>query len=363
MRFHWPTEFYSALLNAFIDISDKVKAYLGQASRSGIKMLPPDINRSECLFKPEDGNIRFGLQGISGLKSQAVGIVSEREAGGCYEDFQDLYDRMANRNDKLNRKAVEGLVWGGAMSELPNSENKAALLKMFPLLESNYKHGADLRQMGQMCLFAGAAKVAMPEMLPVSADEALRQERTALGMYISGHPSDQIIQYAPRLRAYVPVDCLASHGTDQMVDTMGVISRYREFFTRSHERMCVFDIETKFASFRCVVFPKTFAQYADKLDDDRPVCVRGRVSYDAAFETHQMVVDSVMDEVDVRAQFEPMVMLVRNRGEQDRVMAAARRSPGTHPLVLTTPYGRQYKTTLAVQITPALIEMQRSGAS
>jgi DNA polymerase-3 subunit alpha len=203
MSCHWPTEFYAALLNAFIENSDKVKAYLSQAARRGIQLLPPNVNRSECQFKPEQDGIRFGLQGISGLKSQAVGIVREREDGGAYADFQDLYDRLAASGNKLNRTAAEGLIWGGALSSLPESGNQAALLKLFPLLENNYKKEGVFQSMGQMSMFSEAQKISMPEVPDVSEEESLKKGTGNAGHLYPWTP----VPEAPLLCGETPALC------------------------------------------------------------------------------------------------------------------------------------------------------------
>lgn len=361
MSCHWPTEFYAALLNAFIENSDKVKAYLSQAARRGIQLLPPNVNRSECQFKPEQDGIRFGLQGISGLKSQAVGIVREREDGGAYADFQDLYDRLAASGNKLNRTAAEGLIWGGALSSLPESGNQAALLKLFPLLENNYKKEGVFQSMGQMSMFSEAQKISMPEVPDVSEEESLKKEREMLGIYIHGHPSQKLLSYVGKLRHCVPVDELPTCAERGTVGTIGMISNCEPRLTRSREKMCTFRIETQFASFRCIAFPKTYARYADKLTDNSPVYLSGRVTYDEAFESYQMIVESVLDEVDVRTEFEPVLILVANKAQQDKVLDMARKNPGSHPLILDTPQGKRYKTGLSVRMTPRLIEFQKRG--
>ena len=80
LKRHYPVEFFTALLTSWVETTDKVTKYIEICSRKGIKVLPPDINKSGQYFTvdkdPDTGeeNIRFGLAAI---KTVGTGVVDE----------------------------------------------------------------------------------------------------------------------------------------------------------------------------------------------------------------------------------------------------------------------------------------------
>ena len=113
MACHWPAEFFCAMLNAFEDISDKVKNYLAIAARRGIKLLPPDINKSMDKCTVEGDCIRLGFHALSGLNKLSRAIAQVRRTGE-FKSYQEFYERMST-SEKLNKKALESLVNSGAL--------------------------------------------------------------------------------------------------------------------------------------------------------------------------------------------------------------------------------------------------------
>jgi len=52
LKAYYPTEYFAALLASFVDNTEKLKVYISEARRLGIKILPPDVNnRSITSFR------------------------------------------------------------------------------------------------------------------------------------------------------------------------------------------------------------------------------------------------------------------------------------------------------------------------
>lgn len=66
LKAHYPVEFYAALL-ACETKPEMIMQYVSSAKAHGIEILPPDINESAVLHKPEGGAIRFGLGHVKGM--------------------------------------------------------------------------------------------------------------------------------------------------------------------------------------------------------------------------------------------------------------------------------------------------------
>ena len=82
---------------------DKLSEYLSITREMGIKILPPDVNKSENLFTVKDGKIIYGLSGIKNVGSACIeNIIEERKKGGEYKDFVDFVTRLQEDNTKSN---------------------------------------------------------------------------------------------------------------------------------------------------------------------------------------------------------------------------------------------------------------------
>ncbi len=57
-------QYMAALMTSMLSDTAKVAAYIADCRDMGIRLLPPDVNRSEDVFTVEDGAIRFGLGAV-----------------------------------------------------------------------------------------------------------------------------------------------------------------------------------------------------------------------------------------------------------------------------------------------------------
>ena len=80
----------SALLSSVSGDQEKTQLYIEEAQKNGIKVMPPDINKSYAEFAPDGDNIRFGLASIKQVGDVVVeSIIKEREENG---EFKSIYD-------------------------------------------------------------------------------------------------------------------------------------------------------------------------------------------------------------------------------------------------------------------------------
>jgi DNA polymerase-3 subunit alpha len=77
LKAHYTVEYLSALLSSVANDQDKTQAYIEEALKYGIKVLPPDINKSHAEFAPDGENIRFGLNSIKGIGLAVLEMLEE----------------------------------------------------------------------------------------------------------------------------------------------------------------------------------------------------------------------------------------------------------------------------------------------
>lgn len=194
LKTHYPAEFMAAVLSCEMNHTDAVVIMRNECERMGLRLLPPDINRSHLRFTvPAPGEIAYGLGAIKGVGEAAVeGILAERAAHGPFESLFDFCRRIDTR--KTNKRVLEALIYSGALDSLGG--NRATLLKNLPRALQLAEKAADTRSSGQDDLFglgaaSGPREVAGVDMEPAldwPQLERLERERETLGFYLSGHP-------------------------------------------------------------------------------------------------------------------------------------------------------------------------------
>ena len=193
LKAHHCAAFMAATLSSDMDDTDSVKIFVEDARANGLEILPPDVNASAYRFEPVDsGTIRYGLGAIKGVgRPAAEAIVAERERNGPFRDLFELCARIDRR--AVNRRVLEALVRAGALDTLPGhaGRDRAQLLATVGLaLEAAEQAQANVLQAG---LFddlpqAEAMQPAFAAVRPWTERERLKEEKSALGFFLSGHP-------------------------------------------------------------------------------------------------------------------------------------------------------------------------------
>ena len=92
LKANYPVEFFAASMTLDIDNTDKLGLFRQELGRLKIRLLPPDINRSEALFGVEadaDGQlaVRYALAAVRNVgQGAAEGIVASRQPGGALQE-------------------------------------------------------------------------------------------------------------------------------------------------------------------------------------------------------------------------------------------------------------------------------------
>ena len=217
LKAHYPAEFMAALLTQAGDDSDKKAMYLAECRRIGITVLVPDVNESGPSFTPiSRSEIRFGLNAVNGLGAKAVpGIISGR-AKGPYVSFADFLDRIPLST--CSKPAVGALIRGGAFDSIGHTRSS---------LTACYEDGvgqlAGVKKkeaVGQYDLFSAVEDVQLESVAVRDIEEwnketLLTLEREALGLYVSGHPLDELEPVLAGNRTMTIGELLAAIAVDE----------------------------------------------------------------------------------------------------------------------------------------------------
>ena len=192
LKANYPVEFLAASMTLDAGSTDRLNVFRQEAQRLGIKVVPPDVNRSEPHFAcdAEAGAIYYALAAVKGVGRQAMEhLVATREAGGAFRSIGDFARRIDSK--LINKRAFESLVRAGAFDCL--SSNRRQLVELGDAILNESARNTREREMGQSTLFGETA--AADELRLVPTDDWLPYERLteefgAIGFYLSGHPLD-----------------------------------------------------------------------------------------------------------------------------------------------------------------------------
>lgn len=290
LKCHYPAEYMAALLTSVLDSTDKVSAYIAQAKEMGLTILPPDINRSFADFTVQDGNIRFGLGSV---KNVGVGfidkLVYERENGGDFKDFDDFCTRMSRYD--LNRRALEGLICCGAFDGM--GIYRSQLMQIYNSVLDSAADEKRRNVEGQVSLFDDAEtfddSTALPNVPEYPKSELLAMEKMTTGLYLSGHPMEEMRAFAKRIDAVsISAITLANSPESEDEDTeyadgcyttvAGVLASFKTKYTKNGKLMGMGAVEDVTGSIEFLVFENTLQSGGAVFKEGMAVAIYGRIS-------------------------------------------------------------------------------------
>lgn len=285
LKFYYPTEYMCAVMNAYID-SDKLNGYISVAKNMGIKVLPPDINKSFANFSIEDDSIRYGFLGIKGINACANTLEAKRKNGN-YTCLTDLVERTC-----IKKSNVQSLIFSGAIDSF--GYNRNSLDKSLDNIFISVKESVKDKLTGQMSLFdfdvlstnAKADMIVVPEL---KKSLMLEKEKEYTGIYLTEHPLDG---YKELLNS---LNCQEIVFVDEPCESVvfaGVVTDYKIRYTKKDNKpMATFMLEDRSGAISCVIFPDDFENFTVK--ENQIVVVKGSLEEnDFGF---QVIVKSAMD--------------------------------------------------------------------
>ncbi len=289
LKAHYPREYFSALLTSVLGNADKIAEYIAEANRAGIRVLPPDINRSMLDFHVSGEDITFGLLALKNVGRQFVDKLILERIDRPFASFSDFIERMSE-ND-LNRRMVESLIKAGAFDSLGVYRSRLLATLDEALMAVSRKNKGNIS--GQMDMFSmpdsvagGGESIVYPEIPEFSTKDLLYMEREAAGLFFSGHLLDG---YGLHIKSLNPQSIVEITGGEDEEDpdtledgakvcVCGIISSVTQKTTRKGDGMAFATLEDRSGSLELVVFSKQYETYRRHIEEDNAVCVTGTVS-------------------------------------------------------------------------------------
>ncbi len=293
LKYYYPVEFMAAMLTSEQGNTAKAAQYIQFCNEMGIRILPPDVNKSTDVFEVEEGGIRFSMAAIKNVGRGIVkACVRERKENGDFASLTDFCRRMKSAD--VNKRTLEGLIKCGAFDF--TLANRRQLLAVYETVLASVANDAKNNVAGQMTLFSEEeetlTKDTFPPMEEGSARERLAMEKESSGVYLTGHP---LQDYAAQIKrastlsigvlrenaaAFAEGDYASVSVSDgAMVTLCGIIAEKTEKLTKSGQAMAFLTLEDMAGSVRVILFPKVLQSFENYTDVDLVVALRGRVNY------------------------------------------------------------------------------------
>ncbi len=276
LKANHPTAFLAACMSLAIDKTDKLAALKQEVGRLGIKLLPPDINRSVADFRVEladDGSqaIRYALAAVKRVGMAAMEAMCGARRSKPFRDVADFAARVDPA--PLNRMQLENLVRAGAFDTI--EPNRARVFAGVDTILKRAQSNSEEASSGQIGLFGQAAEVQalrLPDTVDWPELERLGYEAEAIGFHLTAHPLDAYRPLLQRLGAVGTGDleAAARDGVGR-VRIAGCVVDRKERPTRQGGKMAWLRVSDPAGMAEITVFSEVLARRRDLLTAGRPV--------------------------------------------------------------------------------------------
>ncbi len=293
LKANYPVEYMVAFLNTYSDNMEKVRSAIAECRRLGIKVLPPDINRSRASFTIEtlpsglsptnvdekgESAIRFGLASIKNVGYSPIEqILSARDSGGDFKSIEDFCYRTDLRN--INKKVLESLIKVGVFDSLGGrKELLDSINKIIALSQTKQR----AKESGQVSMFDLWGQSSLPSSVghPQAEEEAspkqkLLWERELLGVYFS-QPMDFLYREASSPGT---VSCgeINRDMAEETVTVTGMVASVRQAHTKDNHPFVVASVEDLDASIDVVAWPKVYESTRALWQEGNILTIKGVV--------------------------------------------------------------------------------------
>lgn len=281
LKAHYPAAFMAAVLSSDMDNTDKVVMLIDECRTMKLKVLPPNVNNCEYMFKSSgESEVFYGLGAIKGVGEGALeSVIKERTENGLFSDIFDFCRRIDAR--KLNRRVLEALIRAGALDGL--GVNRATLMASLSLALQSAEQYLKDQARGQNDMFGGPAEEAQAITVEEQEDwtekERLEAEKETLGLYLTGHP---IAQYEKELSRFISTrlaNVQSSRNTQEQT-VAGLVVALQTRNTKSGGRIGFMTLDDRSGRLEVAAFTDVYAQFKDLIGKDRLLVIKGPVTED-----------------------------------------------------------------------------------
>lgn len=284
LKAHYPVEFMAALLS-LEDNPDKVPYFLEECKRMKIKIIPPNVNQSDCEFSVAGKEIIFGLRAIKNIGEAAMrSLVEERDKNGKFQHIFELCKRLDAL--AINKTVLESLIASGALDELEGTR-----AQKWQVIETALEQGSDHQRehrRGQTSLFDlldedddnSFTNPVLPDAENWSYLHQLELEKSVLGFYLTGHPLSPYKDLVDLLTT--PRKVIEERSNGKEICLLGVVIAMTKKRDNKGNPMAFIEMEDMSGRFEVSLFKNDFEKFITQFEAGKVYFIIGnRSQYNA----------------------------------------------------------------------------------
>lgn len=275
MKAHYPVEFLAASMTYDMANTEKLNDFRQDASRLGIKVVPPSIQTSFRMFETGENCIFYSLAAIKGVGEAAVEHIVATRGDKPFASLEDFCLRIDPK--QVNRRVLESLIYAGAFDCF--GKDRAELVTGLDRIIGYAQRAAEGKSSGQSDMFgsssaAGPEKLILPNFDPWTASEKLMREYQVLGFYLSAHPLDTYAQVLAKMRVQNFAEFSAAVKAGASAGRLaGTVTSRQERKTRTGNKMGIVTFSDATGQFEAILFSEALNQYRDMLEPGKSLVI------------------------------------------------------------------------------------------
>ena len=274
LKYYFPKEFYACLLSGVIGSEAKTKEYIQEVKKLGIKILPPDINKSlSHKYTIDNSSIVFPLSGIRNVGA----IISDYIVTNRDKPYTDIYDFLKRTFKKTNnRKVLESLIYAHAFDSfynintlITNLDNIINYMDLSFDVEDNYLLKPEIEVQKEL-----------------SSDDILNHEKEVFGFYLTSHKTEKFKLNNPDI---TDISDIKNH-LNKKVSIIASIDSVKEIVTKKGEVMAFVTGSDNTGTTVLVIFPELYKE-VNNFKKNELIKVNGKV--EKRFDEYQIICNEI----------------------------------------------------------------------
>jgi DNA polymerase III alpha subunit len=256
LKYYFPIEYMCAVLNNQGGFYSRM-AYIEEARRLGISLLPPDINYSDRNFTCEADAIRTGLSPVFELTENTIKRIQNERKN---RPFKDLYDFLTRT--RAGEKEAVHLIKAGALQSIhPSAPQLLVHNKVF--FKNNKKKTVAEFVTGNLDLSS------------YTLYQKILNELEMLDFAVNAHPLTLFNDHID-WNQITPTTQIENY-KNKTIQVCGWLVTSRRVRTSKNQYMKFLTIEDRFGICEVVIFSEAYARFGHLIRTHGPYIITGKV--------------------------------------------------------------------------------------
>lgn len=273
LKANYPLYFYLSLLNSVTMDEDKTISYIKEMKKNNLKIMKPDINKSESNYRLYYDSVILPFTLIKGISN----VISEKIVKCRKEGFLDIYDFFSKAIvNNITKSNIISLIDSGALDSLGYTRNT-----LYENLDSLINYGNLTKDLDPSFVL----KPEITNLEEFGREILIANEKNTFGFYLTNHP---ISIYKNKYHNIINLIDVEKY-YNKIVSCIVMIDRIKEVVTKKNEVMAFVSASDEESSLDFVLFPKVYSS-CDNLRKGAIMKIEGKIE---RRNNYQMIVSNI----------------------------------------------------------------------